>query len=210
MEHLDIPGLSECKPFARGGLAMVWQARQLSLDRARGDQPRRRGIRPPRIETVTRFRASSARGSRRQPSRSSPECESSPSLSQGPVLSRTFRLQCTKAVLGRLPDMPHRNCGAPGKITAQGLPDLADPASATSTAADCVSPSPAPTSNRLHRPRTATTLLNRGGLPGNILSDAEVIYPPTARRSAAGDQNRSEGPPIPRNPGAGVVILPRW
>ena len=33
MEHPDIPGVSEWRPLARGGLAVVWQARQLSLDR---------------------------------------------------------------------------------------------------------------------------------------------------------------------------------
>ena len=33
MEHPDVPGLSEWRPLARGGLAVVWQARQRSLDR---------------------------------------------------------------------------------------------------------------------------------------------------------------------------------
>ena len=33
MEHPEIPGVVEWKPLARGGLAVVWQARQLSLDR---------------------------------------------------------------------------------------------------------------------------------------------------------------------------------
>ena len=33
MEHPHIPGLSEWRALARGGLAVVWEARQLSLDR---------------------------------------------------------------------------------------------------------------------------------------------------------------------------------
>ena len=33
MEHPHIGGLSEWRPLARGGLAVVWEARQLSLDR---------------------------------------------------------------------------------------------------------------------------------------------------------------------------------
>jgi serine/threonine protein kinase len=33
MEHPDIPGLNAWRPLARGGLAVVWQAQQLSLDR---------------------------------------------------------------------------------------------------------------------------------------------------------------------------------
>ena len=33
MEHPHIQGLSEWKPLARGRLAVVWEARQLSLDR---------------------------------------------------------------------------------------------------------------------------------------------------------------------------------
>ncbi len=33
LEHPEIPGTAEWKPLARGGLAVVWRARQLSLDR---------------------------------------------------------------------------------------------------------------------------------------------------------------------------------
>ena len=33
VDHPEIRGLSEWRPLARGGFAVVWEARQLSLDR---------------------------------------------------------------------------------------------------------------------------------------------------------------------------------
>ena len=44
MEHPDIPGVTEWKPLARGGLAVVWQARQLSLDRLVAVKVYQRGL----------------------------------------------------------------------------------------------------------------------------------------------------------------------